>query len=56
MKVLGLAEGGVGWALDGHNKNLVDDKMKHQVEALKADIVSGKIKVHDYMSDNNCPH
>jgi len=56
VKVLGLAEGGVGWALDEHNKNLVDDKMKHQVEALKADIVSGKIKVHDYMSDNNCPH
>ena len=26
----------------------------NKVEAIKADIIAGKIKVHDYMSDNTC--
>jgi basic membrane protein A and related proteins len=30
--------------------------MKAKVEAAKADIVSGKVEVHDYMSDNACPN
>ncbi|MEM7405881.1 MAG: BMP family ABC transporter substrate-binding protein [Pseudomonadota bacterium] len=55
IQVLGLKEGGVGWALDEHNASLVSDDMKSRVEALKADIVSGKIAVHDYMSDSKCP-
>ena len=29
--------------------------MKAKVEAAKADIVSGKIQVHDYTADNTCP-
>jgi basic membrane protein A len=29
--------------------------MKAKVEAAKADIISGKIKVHDYVADNACP-
>ena len=29
--------------------------MKAKVEDAKAKIVSGEIKVHDYMSDNACP-
>ncbi len=28
--------------------------MKAKVEAAKADIIAGKIIVHDYMSDNSC--
>jgi basic membrane protein A len=28
--------------------------MKAKVDAAKADIVSGKIVVHDYMSNNSC--
>lgn len=56
VQVLGLAQGGVGWALDEHNKALVSDSMRTQVEQLKSDIVTGKIAVHDYMSDNNCPN
>jgi len=55
VRVLGLAEGGVGWALDENNAGLVSDDMKAQIEAASADIVSGKISVHDYRSDNNCP-
>jgi basic membrane protein A and related proteins len=55
IQALGLAEGGVDYALDDNNKALVTDDMKAKVEAAKADIISGKIKVHDYMEDNKCP-
>jgi len=53
-QVLGLKEGGVDWAYDQYNEKLVSADMKARVEAAKADIVSGKIVVHDYMSDNSC--
>jgi basic membrane protein A len=53
---LGLAEGGVDYAMDENNAALVSDEMKAAVEAAKADIISGKIAVHDYMSDNACPY
>ena len=56
IQVLGLAEGGVGWALDEHNKDLITPDMKEMVEQAKADIIAGKIKVHDYMSDNSCTY
>jgi basic membrane protein A len=55
VRVLGLAEGGVDWALDEHNATLITADMKARVEAAKADIIAGKITVHDYMSDNSCP-
>ena len=55
VSVLGLSEEGVGWALDEHNQKLVDQKTKAQIEQLKAEIIAGKIKVHDYMSDSTCP-
>lgn len=54
LTVLGLAEGGVDWALDDNNASLVDADMKAKIEAIRADIVSGKVSVHDYMSDNAC--
>jgi basic membrane protein A len=56
INVLGLAEGGVDYALDDNNKALVTDEMKAAVEKAKADIIAGTIKVHDYMSDNSCPY
>jgi basic membrane protein A len=52
---LGLAEDGVGWALDDNNKTLVSDDMKKAIETAAADIKSGKVKVHDYMADSKCP-
>lgn len=55
INVLGLAEGGVDWALDEHNKDLITPEMKAAVEQAKADIIAGKIVVHDYMADNSCP-
>ena len=56
VQSLGLAEGGVDWALDENNKDLITEEMKSAVEQAKADIVAGKVTVHDYMADNSCPH
>lgn len=52
---LGLAENGVDWALDENNEKLITDEMKTAVDTARADIVGGKIDVHDYRSDNTCP-
>ena len=51
---LGLKEGGVDYALDEHNAKLVSADMKQKVDAAKADIIAGKIKVVDYMAANSC--
>ena len=56
IQVLGLAEDGVGWALDEHNKSLVSAEMKGKVEQARADILANKIMVHDYMADNTCTY
>jgi basic membrane protein A len=54
VTALGLAEGGVDYALDEHNAKLVSADMKKRVDAAKADIIAGKIKVIDYMAANAC--
>src|SRR3954470_385370 len=54
IAALGLKDGGVDWALDKDNEKLVTADMKAKVDAARADIVSGKIVVHDYMSNNSC--
>ena len=56
VQVLGLAEGGVDWALDDNNASLVTADMKAAVEAAKNDIISGKVVVHDFTTDSNCPY
>ena len=53
---LGLAEGGVDWALDEHNKDLITPEVKAAIEQAKADIISGKTVVHNYETDQACPH
>ena len=52
--VLGLKEGGVDVALDEHNARLVTPAMKARIDSVRADIISGKIKVTDYMAENAC--
>ena len=52
----GLKEGGVDYALDDHNAKLISADMKKKVDAAKADIIAGKIKVADYMADNACKY
>ncbi len=56
VSVLGLKEDGVGYAMDANNAKLVTADMKKKVDAAKADIISGKIKVADYMVDNACKY
>jgi len=56
LSVLGLKEGGVGYALDANNAKLVSADMQKKVETLQTDIISGKIKVADYMADNACKY
>ncbi|MFT6451660.1 MAG: basic membrane protein A [Halocynthiibacter sp.] len=52
---MGLANDGVGYALDENNEALISAEMKTAVEDAKAKIISGEIMVHDYMSDESCP-
>ncbi|GAA3863237.1 BMP family ABC transporter substrate-binding protein [Celeribacter arenosi] len=53
--VMGLANDGVGVAMDEYNADLVTPEMLAAVEDAKAKIISGEIVVHDYMSDESCP-
>jgi basic membrane protein A len=53
--VMGLAEDGVGWALDENNAPLITDEMKAAAETAREKIISGEIKVHDYTTDGACP-
>jgi basic membrane protein A len=54
VQSLGLKEGGVDYAMDEHNAKLVSADMKKKVDAAKADIIGGKLKVIDYMAANAC--
>ena len=55
INVMGLANDGVGYAMDENNAALVTPEMQAAVDAAAAKIKSGEIVVHDYMSDNTCP-
>jgi basic membrane protein A len=47
---LGLAEDGVGYALDDNNKAVLTPDMVAKLDAAKAEIVAGTLKVEDYYS------
>ena len=55
LTILGLAQDGVGYAVDDNNSALISADMTSKVEDLKAKIISGEIAVHDYTADNTCP-
>ena len=55
VRVLGLKESGVGWSLDEHNEALVTPAMKAAAEEAAGQIVAGEIKVHDYVTEGDCP-
>ena len=52
---LGLAEGGVDWAVDEYNRDLVSGEIEAAVVAAKEAIISGAITVHNYEEDQSCP-
>ena len=51
----GLKEGGVDWIVDKDNRKLVSPDMEKRVNAAKANIISGKVKVIDYRAAGSCP-
>jgi basic membrane protein A len=52
---LGLAEDGVGYALDEHNAALVSPEMKAAVDAAREQIIAGDLEVVAYYSNDSCP-
>jgi basic membrane protein A len=55
VQVYDLKNNGVGYAEDQWNKSILSPDAKKAADAAKADIIAGKLEVHDYMSDNKCP-
>jgi basic membrane protein A len=55
VNVLGIAEGGVDWAVDEHNKALLTPAVIEAVEKARKQIRDGEIKVHNYEDKSNCP-
>ncbi len=51
LQILGLAEDGVGWALDEYNQGLVTADMEAQIERARQDIIAGVIVVQGYQAD-----
>ena len=56
IKVLGLAEDGVGWALDEHNEALITPEMVEAIEAASEAIIAGRLTVVDYTANNDCSY
>lgn len=55
LVVMGLSNGGIGYAMDEHNAALVTAEMQATVDAAMAQIADGSLSVHDYTSDDSCP-
>ena len=51
----GLKEGGVDWVLDKDNRKVVSPEIEKRVNAVRTDIINGKIKVIDYRAGSSCP-
>jgi len=56
VNVLGIAEGGIDWAVDEHNKPLLTPAVIEAVEKARKKISDGEIKVHNYADNSNCPY
>jgi len=55
FNIMGLNNGGVGYAVDENNEALITAEMTAAVEAAQASIIAGDIMVHNYNSDETCP-
>jgi basic membrane protein A len=55
VRILGVAEGGVGFAVDENNASVLTAEMQAAMNAASAKITSGEIVVHDFRADNTCP-
>ncbi len=55
IKSFGLVQDAVGLAFDEYNAPLVSKEMRERIAEIKSEISLGRIKVHDYVTDNACP-
>jgi basic membrane protein A len=55
VRVLGLAEEGVGFAIDDNNRALITAEMETAINAARDQIIAGTLAVHDYTTDDSCP-
>ena len=55
LRVLGLAEDGMDWVIDEHNRALITSEMEAAAEEASAAIASGAIAVHDSSTEGPCP-
>ena len=54
VTALGLKEGALDLAFDEHNAKLVTPAMRARVDAAKAEIIAGSLKVIDFTAANAC--
>ncbi|MBN7784800.1 BMP family ABC transporter substrate-binding protein [Ponticoccus gilvus] len=52
---LGLAEEGVGYAVDENNESLITEEMAAAAEEAKQKIIDGEIEVVSYYANDSCP-
>jgi len=55
VRVMNLANDGVGFAVDEFNQDILAAETIAAMEEAKAKIIAGEIMVHDYTSDDSCP-
>jgi basic membrane protein A len=48
LKRFGLADKGVDYSVDQYNEKILPESVRTRADALKADIIAGKIVVPDY--------
>lgn len=56
INVMGIANGGVGYAVDEFNSDLLSQDMLDALKAAETAIIEGKLSVHDYTADETCPY
>jgi len=52
---MNTASGGVDYAVDENNAEVLTADMIAAIDAAKAGIIDGSVSVHDYTSDDSCP-
>jgi basic membrane protein A len=51
----GLGNNGLSLAIDQNNRSLISPALEAKIKKAREEIVSGKLKVHDYVKNNACP-
>ncbi|MFG1495616.1 BMP family ABC transporter substrate-binding protein [Saccharospirillum sp. HFRX-1] len=54
VKVLDLSAGGVDWALDEFNQDLIQPEWEEEMAQIRQAIIDGEIDVYDYTTTGSC--